>query len=32
MTQKGRPRLDSKRKDREMEREEEEGILPRAKH
>jgi len=32
MTQKSRPRLDSKRKDREMEREEEEGILPRAKH
>jgi len=32
LTQKGRPRLDSKRKDREMEREEEEGILPRAKH
>ncbi len=32
LTQKSRPRLDSKRKDREMEREEEEGILPRAKH
>jgi hypothetical protein len=32
LSQKGRPRLDSKRKDREMEREEEEGILPRAKH
>ncbi len=31
-TQRNRPRLDSKRKDREMEREEEEGIMPRAKH